>query len=136
MVRPRIGWRETVRLRLRRLRATWVSLAQTAVAAGLAWVVAHDVIGHPRAFFAPIAAVIALGVAPGQSVRRAVELAVGVALGILVGDAIVAVIGTGPAQIAVVVLLATAGAVLLGGGSLAIGQAAGSAILVATLQGP
>ena len=107
---------------------------QTAAAAGIAWFLAHDVLGDKSsAFFAPVAAVIALGFGPGKHTRRAVEMVVGVAVGILVGDALISVIGRGPGQVALVVLLAMSGAILLGGGSLVVSQAASSAVLVATI---
>lgn len=118
------------------LRATGVTLLQTSVAAGAAWFLAHDVIGHKNAFFAPVAAVIALGVGPGNHTRRAIEMVVGVAVGILVGDALIDAIGRGPGQVALVVGLALAGATLLGGGALVVSQAASSAVLVATVAAP
>src|SRR5690242_7681658 len=78
------------RLRLagavRRLRTSALPILQCGLAAGLAWLVAHDLIGHQRPFFAPIAAVISLGVTLANRRRRAVELVVGVSLGVLVGD--------------------------------------------------
>lgn len=123
-----------VRGRLATLRTTAVPIAQCAGAASLAWLVATEVVGHARPFFAPISAIIALGVGVGGRGRRAVEVALGVALGILVGDLLIALIGTGTAQIALVVVLAMSAAVVLGGGGLVITQAAASAVLVATLQ--
>jgi uncharacterized membrane protein YgaE (UPF0421/DUF939 family) len=119
---------------LRLLRATGVQLLQTAAAAGLSWYAAHDLLGHRSPFFAPIAAVIALGVVPGNHVRRAVEIVLGVGVGIAVGDLLIAAIGHGSWQVALVVLLAMAGAVLLGGGVLLVSQAAASAVLVATVS--
>jgi len=94
-----------VRGRLATLRTTAVPIAQCAGAASLAWLVATEVVGHARPFFAPISAIIALGVGVGGRGRRAVEVALGVALGILVGDLLIALIGTGTAQIALVVVL-------------------------------
>ena len=111
-------------------------ILHTAVAASLAWLVATEVLGHDRPFFAPVAAVVTLGLSLGRRGRRAVEVAVGVALGILVADLLVFVIGTGTWQIAVVVALAMSVALLLGGGPLVVSQAATSAVLVATLQPP
>ena len=58
---------------------------QSALAATLAWWVAHDLIGHRSAFFAPIAALIALGVGVTNHPRRVLELTLGVAVGIGVG---------------------------------------------------
>jgi uncharacterized membrane protein YgaE (UPF0421/DUF939 family) len=78
--------------------------------------------------------VIALGIVPGNHVRRAVEIMIGVGIGIAVGDLLIAGIGHGSWQVALVVLLAMAGAVLVGGGTLVVSQAAASGVLVATLS--
>ncbi len=116
------------------LRATGVPLLQTSAAAGIAWFLAHDVLGHrSSAFFAPVAAVIALGLGPGNHTRRAAERVVGVAVGILIGDALISAIGRGPGQVALVVFLARSGAIVLGGGAVGVSQAASSAVLVATV---
>ncbi|HEX6500381.1 MAG TPA: FUSC family protein [Micromonosporaceae bacterium] len=128
--------RATIADRWQRVRGSLLLAVQAGVAAGLAWLVAHDLIGHRTPFFAPIAAVIVLGVSVGQRLRRAVELVVGVALGILVGDGIIAAIGTGPWQITVCVTLAMLVAVFLGGSAIVVGQASSSAVLVATLAPP
>jgi uncharacterized membrane protein YgaE (UPF0421/DUF939 family) len=127
--------RTTARERLGRLRDLAPTIAQTALAAAGAWLVATELVGHARPFFAPIAAIIVLGVTRGRHARRAVELAAGVALGICVADLIVQGLGTGPLTIALVVALATAVAVTLGGEALFVSQAATSATLVATLPG-
>lgn len=125
-----------LRARARRVRFNvWLAL-QTGLAAGLAWFVAHDPIGHPAPFFAPIAAVVTLAVSVGQRLRRAVELVVGVALGIGVGDLLITWIGTGPGQVGLVVALAIIVAIFLGSGSALVTQAATSAVLVATLTPP
>jgi uncharacterized membrane protein YgaE (UPF0421/DUF939 family) len=69
----------------------------------------------------------------GQQFRRVIELIAGVGLGVGVGALLMSATGTGPWQIALVVALAMSVAVLLDGGSVITGQAAVSAILVATL---
>ncbi|HEY5853050.1 MAG TPA: FUSC family protein [Aldersonia sp.] len=115
---------------------TALPIVQCSVAAGIAWWVALDVLHHPRPFFAPIAAVVSLGVSMGARLRRSVELVVGVTVGIGVGDVLVYLIGTGPWQIALVVALAMAAAVTLDGGPIITVQAASSACLVATLLPP
>ena len=107
---------------------------QTAVAASVAWTLATVVLGHEQPFFASIAAVISLGIAVGQEGRRAAELVFGVACGLAVADLIVFAIGTGPVQIGVVVALAMAAAMLLGGGTLLITEAGVSALLAVTLE--
>src|SRR5256714_4348071 len=122
--------------RVRRVRAAALFAAQAGVAAGLSWLIAFDWLHHARPFFAPIAAVIALNVSVGQRLRRVVELVVGVALGILVGDVLIYFIGTGAWQIGAGVGAAILVAVFLGGSPIVIGQAAASAVLVATLAPP
>ncbi|MFT4044844.1 MAG: FUSC family protein [Gordonia sp. (in: high G+C Gram-positive bacteria)] len=125
-----------VRSRIRRLYLSLLPIAQCSVAAGVAWWVATEVFGHSQPFFAPIAAVISLGLSLGQRWRRSVELVVGVAIGIAVGDLLVSQIGSGTWQIVAVVALAMMVAVFLDNGPLIPMQAASSAVLVATLLPP
>lgn len=119
-----------------RLRANAWPILQTAAAASLAYFLATFVLGNEQAFFAPIAAVVTLGLSLGQRGRRAVEVAIGVALGLAIADLIVLLIGVGSAQIGVVVAIAMAAAVLFGDRTLFVNQAAISAILVVVLQPP
>ncbi len=119
-----------------RLRANGWAVVQSAVAASVAYLLAIFVLGHERPFFAAIAAIVCLGVTLGQRARRAVEVVFGVAFGLMVADLLVLIIGTGVAQIGVVVLLAMAAVVFFGGGPLLVNQAAISALLVVVLQPP
>ncbi|HVW16702.1 MAG TPA: FUSC family protein, partial [Solirubrobacteraceae bacterium] len=80
-------------MRLGALRAAAMPIAQAAVAATIAWVLARHLIGHPRPFFAPISSVVALSLTGGRRWRRAVELVAGVSIGIFVGDVLVHEIG-------------------------------------------
>src|SRR5829696_84253 len=96
-----------------RLRVNGWPVVQTAVAASVAYFLAVIVFGHEQPFFAPISAVICLGVTLGQRWRRAVELVFGA-----------------------VVLLAMAAAVFFGARPLLVNQAAISALLVVVLQPP
>jgi uncharacterized membrane protein YgaE (UPF0421/DUF939 family) len=125
-----------LRDRVRRVRMNVLLALQAGLAAGLAWLIAHEAIGHRAPFFAPIAAVVTLAVSVGQRLRRAFELVFGVAIGIAVGDVLIYVIGTGPWQIGLVVTLAIVTAIFAGGGSALVTQAASSAVLVATLTPP
>lgn len=125
-----------LRDRVRRVRLNVLLALQTGIAAGLAWLIAHELIGHRAPFFAPIAAVITLAVSVGQRLRRAFELVFGVAIGIAVGDVLIYLIGSGPWQIGLVVTLAIVTAIFAGGGSALVTQAASSAVLVATLTPP
>jgi uncharacterized membrane protein YgaE (UPF0421/DUF939 family) len=130
--RSRVSWGT----RVERLRLAWRSIFQASVSAALAWWIATELLGHPRPFFAPVSAIITLGITVGQRPQRAAEVAIGVALGIAVADLLVLEIGTGTAQLALVVCLATAAAIFLGSGQMLATQAAVSAALVATLQPP
>jgi uncharacterized membrane protein YgaE (UPF0421/DUF939 family) len=128
--------RVSVRTRLDRLQLAWRSILQAGIASGLAWVIATDLFGHEQPFFAPVAAIITLGLTISQRGRRAVEVAIGVAVGIAVGDLLVLAIGVGAAQLALVVMLAMSIAMFLGSGQMMASQAAVSAALVATIQPP
>lgn len=126
----------TLQVRLQRLRATAPYLAQAALASALAWLVATEVVGHRSPFFAPISAILVLGLSAGERGRRAVETAVAVALGIFVGDVLVNLIGGGTWQLIVIVPLAMVVAVLLGGSPAVITQTGVSAVLVVVLEQP
>ncbi|MGH2933200.1 MAG: FUSC family protein [Gaiellaceae bacterium] len=111
-------------------------IAQTALAAGASWELALQLPNHGQPFFAPIAAVIALGAEHGRRGKQAIAMMTGVAVGILVGAGTVAVAGTGWWQLVAAVavsLLLTVGA---GGGQMLRNQAAASAILIVALHTP
>jgi uncharacterized membrane protein YgaE (UPF0421/DUF939 family) len=119
--------------RLERWRSKRWAIAQCAVAAGVAWFVAKDLIGHPAPFFAPVAAVVSLGTSYGQRLRRVAEVTVGVALGVFGADLLVRILGQGGWQITLVVGLAMTIAILLDGGQVFVIQAAVQSIVVVTL---
>lgn len=125
--------RASMQARLQRLRQRAFLIAQVAVAAAAAWFVAHDLLGHPRPFFAPVAAIVGLGVSYGQRPRRVAEVTAGVAVGVGVGDLFVRVAGTGVWQIVLVVALSMTVAVLLDAGALIVTQAGVQAVIVTTL---
>src|SRR5215212_7061265 len=113
-----------------RLRSAWLQILQTAVAACVAWFVAVLILGVDRPTFAPIAAVIALGLAVGERGRRAVELTLGVAFGVVLADLLVSLVGVGAVQAGAVVVVAMGLAVFLGGGDLGVKEAAISALII------
>ena len=118
--------------RLARLRSKLWHIGQCAVAAGLAWYLAHDVVGHARPFFAPIVAVICLGTSYGQRLRRVAEVTVGVAVGVFLADLLLLLIGTGAWQVGVFVAIAMTLTLLLNAGTLFVTQAAVQGIVVVT----
>lgn len=119
--------------RVDRWRSKGFAVAQCAVAAGVAWFVAADVLGHTTPFFAPIAAVVSLGTSYGQRLRRVVEVTLGVAIGVFVADVLVLWLGSGAWQLSLIVALAMSTALLLDAGILFVTQAAVQSIVVATL---
>ncbi|MFL6173835.1 MAG: FUSC family protein [Marmoricola sp.] len=125
--------RTSLRARIARLRSKSWQVGQCAVAAGVAWYAAADLIGHDRPFFAPIAAVVALGTSYGQRLRRVAEVTLGVAIGVFLGDVITHLLGSGGWQIALIVSLAMVSALLLDAGAIFVTQAAVQAIVVSTL---
>jgi len=122
-----------------RAHAAWLPVALASLAAALAWLIAHDLLGHPQPFFAPIAAAIALSTSPIQRARRTVQMVSGVLLGIGIGEALVALLGTGTASLGLIVFLTMIAAQITGAGFFGQGmmfanQAAASAILIVTLH--
>lgn len=130
-----------LRIRLALSRAGWrvrgraLAIAQTAGAALAAYYLAVLApLDDPQPVFASIAAVISLGASQTRYGRRAFELTAGVVLGLVVADLLLYFIGTGPLQIAFLIVLVMALAVALGAGELVIVESAVSALLIASLQ--
>lgn len=122
--------RSNLHARIERLRQRAFLIAQVAVAAAVAWYIAHQLLGHAQPFFAPVAAIASLGMSYGQRLRRVGEVTAGVAVGVAVAEAFVRVAGSGVWQIGVVVGLAMTAAVLLDGGPLIVTQAAVQSVFV------
>jgi uncharacterized membrane protein YgaE (UPF0421/DUF939 family) len=123
---------------VQRLKGMWFTLAQTSVASGLAWYLAHDVLAHPQPFFAPIAAAVCLSISNVLRAQRAVQMMIGVTLGIGMGTVVLALLGTGAVPVAVVALIALSVAVVIGQGFIGHGmmfanQTVVSSILVLAL---
>lgn len=129
--------RVVARSRLRqgwaRVRRALVPVLLASLAAGIAWAIAHNGLGHANPFFAPVSAWVALGFSADRQPRRVAELAIGVALGVLLGDLLVHVIGTGALQIAVVLVVAALVARFLDRGTLLTTQAGVQAIVIVAL---
>ncbi len=123
----------SLRTRVMRVRGSWRAIVQSGLAAGLAWWLARLIVGAPDPFFAPVAAVISIGLARGQPLRRSAEVAIGVALGIGIAFLLRSAIGLGPIQIGAIIALTIVAALLVDASVLLVNQAAISAVLVITL---
>ena len=122
---------DTVRTRLR---GRMLPIVQNATAAVGAWLLATAILPDPRPAFAAIAAVIAVGVSHGERAGRALQLVGGVVLGISLASLLISVIGTGPWQIGILVILAMTAATALGAGEVLVVESAVSAILLVALD--
>jgi hypothetical protein len=125
-----------VRIRNRLDLGTLGRIAQSAIAAGLAWEIALQIPSHSAPFFAPIAAVIGLAADRGRRGRQAIDMIVGVALGILIGAALVSLAGAGAWQIGIGTVIALLVATAAGTRPIIRTQAAASTILVVALHVP
>src|SRR5690348_4694546 len=122
-----------MRTRWQRVRVSWRTMVQAAVAVALAWGMSKWVWGHRAPYFAPIAAIIALGQSYHERGRRAFEIVLGVSLGIGVADLLAAELGTGIAQLSVAVFVAMGIGRFFGKSQLFVNQVAVSAVLVFTI---
>jgi uncharacterized membrane protein YgaE (UPF0421/DUF939 family) len=127
---PRVRVRNRVRSGFLLLRGGWLQILQTAVAACAAWFLSVLLLDVDRPTFAPIAAVICLGLAVGERARRAIELTFGVAFGVAIADFLVSVVGVGALQAGLVVALAMTVAVFLGREEVGVKEAAISAMII------
>ena len=125
--------RRSVRERLDRLRQRSFLILQCALAGATAWWIAKDLLGHPQPFFAPVAAIVALGLSFGQRLRRVTEVVIGVAIGVFIGDLFVQLFGSGVWQVAVVAMASMSIAALLGAGVLLTTQSGVQAVIITTL---
>jgi uncharacterized membrane protein YgaE (UPF0421/DUF939 family) len=128
--------RVSMRTRWERVRLAWRVMVQAAVAVALSWGIAKAVWGHTAPFFAPVAAIIALGQSYRERWNRAVELVVAVSLGIAVADILASQLGTGVPQLALAVFLAIGIGLFFGSSQLFVNQVAISTVLVFTIQPP
>jgi uncharacterized membrane protein YgaE (UPF0421/DUF939 family) len=125
--------RATLERRVAAVRASSGLALQAAIAAGLAWFIAHALLGHVQPYFAPISAVATLAVSVGQRMRRAIEIVLGNAFGILLGEVLVLIIGRGAWQVSLVVFVAIVLAVFAGGSPSLVMQSAAAGVLVVAI---
>jgi uncharacterized membrane protein YgaE (UPF0421/DUF939 family) len=126
--------RATLHDRLHRVRTALGLAVQAGVAAGLAWLISHKLLGNPQPVFAPISAVGTLAASVGQRLRRTVELIIGVAVGVGLGDFLIYLLGAGAWQLGLVVTTAILLTIFFGASVAIVIQAAATAVLIVTLS--
>lgn len=143
MERARIGTIErlkgldrSLKSRVWRVRHRLLPILQITLATGFAYFIATQIFDHRQAFFAPISAIIILGLTGGDRIPRAVELTIGCTLGIGVGDFLFYNLGTGYLQLSAAVLISLLLASFLSKSPLISNQVAIGSILIATIMPP
>ena len=126
----------SVEARLQRLRQRLLPAIQMGLAAGLAYFIAHEWVGHPQPFFAPISVIIIVGLSGGERISRALDMSLGCVLGVLIGDLLFAPLGAGGWQIALAVTGSLLFASLFSKSPLVANQVAIGSILIATIMPP
>ncbi|MEH1165625.1 FUSC family protein [Micromonospora sp. CPCC 205539] len=126
--------RATLQDRLHRVRMAGGLAVQAGLAAGLAYLISHKVLGNPQPVFAPISAVGTLAASVGQRFRRTVELIAGVGIGVGIGDFLIYLVGTGAWQLGLVVTVAILVTIFAGASVAIVIQAAATAVLIVTLS--
>jgi uncharacterized membrane protein YgaE (UPF0421/DUF939 family) len=71
---------------LERWSEDWREILASALGAGLAWVLAQRLLGHPQPIFAPISAIMCLSPGLPSHTRQTLGLLLGVATGIVIGE--------------------------------------------------
>ncbi|GAA1398082.1 FUSC family protein [Luteococcus peritonei] len=122
------------RIRVERWRARLFMICQISLAAGTAWWLGQNLLGHAMPFFAAVSAIICLGFSFGQRVSRVLQVATGVFIGVMTGDLFVHLFGTGPWQIMLVCFVAMSIATWFHAKVLMINQAGIQAATVMTLM--
>lgn len=126
----------SIEARLGRVRKRILPAFQVAIAAGLAYFIAHEIIGHKQPFFAPISVVIIVGLSGGERINRAFDMSLGCVLAVLVGDLFFAPLGTGVWQIALAVGVSLLFASFFSKSLLVANQVAIGSILIQTIMQP
>ena len=106
----------------RRVLPHFPAVLPTAAAALISWYLAVLLLPDDRPAFASIAAVICVSISYGKRRWRALELVGGVVLGISISSLLLYLIGSGPFQIALLVILAMTAALLFKGGELLVNE--------------
>jgi uncharacterized membrane protein YgaE (UPF0421/DUF939 family) len=135
----RIDVARTGRRARRRVLDSFWAVLQAAVAAAIAWFIAHRVLGHTQPFFAPIAAAISLSTSHIQRSRRIAQMVAGVLLGIGIAELLVPLLGVSTASLGIIVLVTMIVTIAVGFGFFGDGmmfpnQAAASAVLVVAVH--
>lgn len=127
---------DSLEARLKRVLQRFLPALQVGVAAGLAFFIASEWVGHGQPFFAPISVVIIVGLSGGERIKRALDMSLGCILGVLVGDLVFAPLGPSGWQIALAVCGSMLFASFFSKSMLVANQVAIGSILISTIMPP
>lgn len=119
-----------IRTGLRRVNGSLLPLAQAALAAALAWLVAEQLFGRQNPMFASIAAFVCLGFHVDRVPRKVAELGVGATVGVLIGEVIAVTMHSGWWQMGVALMCGALVGRFLDRGDLTTMQAGVNAMVV------
>ena len=127
---------DSLEARLKRVAQRFFPALRVGVAAGIAYAIAFEWVGHGQPFFAPISVVIIVGLSGGDRIKRALDMSLGCILGVLVGDLVFAPLGPGGWQIAAAVCGSMLFASFFSKSMLVANQVAIGSILISTIMPP
>ncbi|GGH47934.1 FUSC family protein [Microbacterium album] len=125
--------KEGIREAAGRLRRHGASVLLAALAAAVAFALAGALFGPENAFFAPIAAVLSVGLGGGRRMLRTIEISGGVLVGVLVGELVSLLPLPTPVALAIAVALGMGTAVSVRASPLLSNQAAVAAVVTMVL---
>lgn len=128
--------RNRTRVGLKRSSNSVIPAIQMTVCAVGAYAFAEQVLGHNGPLFAATSSMIALGFSRDPRLRRVLEVALGCTLGIALGDVLLALLGTGIWQAAVVLFVSIMLARFLDSGTIFTTQLGLQSLLVVLLPAP
>jgi uncharacterized membrane protein YgaE (UPF0421/DUF939 family) len=127
---------DRTRVGLRRSSNSVLTAIQITVCAVGAYAFAEEVLGHDGPLFAATSSMIALGFSSDPRLRRVLEVGLGCTLGIALGDVLLALLGTGIWQAAVVLFVSILLARFLDSGTIFTTQLGLQSLLVVLLPAP
>lgn len=94
------------------LRAGWLRMTgalvptiQAAIAATIAWLICHHLLGDPSPIFAPIATLVCMGLSRNRELRKVAEMGFGASTGVLLGGLVAQYWGFGAWQLLLMFLI-------------------------------
>jgi uncharacterized membrane protein YgaE (UPF0421/DUF939 family) len=127
---------DRTRVGLKRSSNSVLTAIQITVCAVGAYAFAEQVLGHDGPLFAATSSMIALGFSSDPRLRRVLEVGLGCTLGIALGDVLLALLGTGIWQAAVVLFVSILLARFLDSGTIFTTQLGLQSLLVVLLPAP